>query len=75
MAIHKIGDEIVIFQEKAEVGVSLCQANRLYDDPVAAAQAFLLRAGPKKVEVGKRYDVNFMPCGGALLGTYQKWIY
>ena len=37
MAVHKIGDEIVIFQEKAKVGVTLGQPNRLGDNAVAAA--------------------------------------
>ena len=69
MAVHKIGDEIVIFQEKAKVRVPLRQPNRLCDDAVAAAQAFLLRAGPIKVEMGKWNDVNFMSCGGNLLGS------
>ena len=67
--LHKIGDEIIVFQEKAKVRVTLRQCDCLRDDAVAAAEAFFLRACPIEVEVGKGYDVNFMPRGGNLLGT------
>jgi hypothetical protein len=63
MTVHVIGDEIIVLDQKAEIGVLFRKLNRFGDNPVPARQALFARSGLKEIQVREWRQIHLPRLG------------